>query len=148
MSTKPSFATLAQTAAISLSIFLTTAAGAWAQQAEIYHAGQNNDFGAQQDAAVRAASAAPAVAPLTAAQRKVVDDAFQVGRNNDFGSGMAQQPVYAQRDVQSRFASTVPMVQGKPDVVGAGGPQDDLAQQIYTPGRGTFFDRGPVPSGQ
>jgi hypothetical protein len=148
MSTKPSFATLAQTTAVSLSIFLATGAGAWAQQADIYHVGQNNDFGAQQDAAVRAASAAPSATPLTTAQRKVLDDAFQVGRNNDFGGGIAQQPVYAQRDVQSRFASTVPMVQGKPDAVGASGPQDDLARQIYTPGRGTFFDRGPVPFGQ
>ena len=34
----------------------------------------------------------------------------------------------------SRYASTVPMVNGKPDVVGTGGAQDDLAKQIYQPG--------------
>lgn len=34
----------------------------------------------------------------------------------------------------SRYASTVPMVNGKPDVVGNHGPQDDMAKQIYQPG--------------
>jgi hypothetical protein len=33
-----------------------------------------------------------------------------------------------------RYASTVPMINGKPDVVGSGGAQDGLAQQIYQPG--------------
>jgi hypothetical protein len=33
-----------------------------------------------------------------------------------------------------RYASTVPMVNGKPDVVGNGAAQDDLARQIYQPG--------------
>jgi hypothetical protein len=28
----------------------------------------------------------------------------------------------------------VPMVNGKPDVVGNGGPQDNMAKQIYQPG--------------
>jgi hypothetical protein len=33
-----------------------------------------------------------------------------------------------------RYASTVPMINGKPDVVGSGGAQDALARQIYQPG--------------
>ncbi len=33
-----------------------------------------------------------------------------------------------------RYASTVPMVDGKPDVVGNRGAQDNLAKQIYQPG--------------
>jgi hypothetical protein len=36
-----------------------------------------------------------------------------------------------------RTASNGPQFGGSVDVVGAGGPQDDLARQIYHPGSGT-----------
>ena len=35
---------------------------------------------------------------------------------------------------QSRLAAGVPTVGGNPDLVGNGGPQDDLARQIYHTG--------------
>src|SRR5258708_2939952 len=53
------------------------ASTAFAQQADLnglYHAGQNNDFGARQDASVlRAAKAAPSTVQLTAEQRKTLN---------------------------------------------------------------------------
>lgn len=36
-----------------------------------------------------------------------------------------------------RVSSTVPTVDGKADVVGAGGPQDQINRKIYRPGSGT-----------
>jgi hypothetical protein len=102
---------------------------------QVYRPGQNTDFGAQQESvARRAASTLPTGAPLTAEQRRSLDRIYAVGQSTDFGADHAQQPVAALRDVQSRFASTVPMVAGKPDLVGGGGPQDDLAKQIYHTG--------------
>jgi hypothetical protein len=35
------------------------------------------------------------------------------------------------------IASAVPIAGKRPDVVGAGGPQDELARLIYHPGSGT-----------
>ena len=103
---------------------------------QIYLPGQNTDFGARQEnAARRAASALPTGGPLTAEQRRSLDRSYAVGQDTAFGADRAQQPVEALRGgVQSRFASTVPMVNGKPDLVGGGGPQDDLARQIYSTG--------------
>ena len=37
----------------------------------------------------------------------------------------------------SRSASNAPLSGSSVDVVGAGGPQDDVARQIYHPGSGT-----------
>jgi hypothetical protein len=103
---------------------------------QVYRPGQNTDFGAQQESvARRAASTLPTGGPLTAEQRQSLDRSYAVGQNTAFGADRAQQPVEALRgDVQSRFASTVPMVGGKPDLVGGGGPQDDVARQIYGTG--------------
>ena len=144
MFTNSRFVTLVRSAALSTSLLIPVVSGAWAQQAnleQIYQVGQNNDFGAQQDAAGRRAAAAPNTAPLTAAQQKALTEEFRVGQNDDFGAGRASQPGLSQRDYQSRVASTVPMVGGKRDLVGADGQQNELAREIYTPGRGTFFDR-------
>jgi hypothetical protein len=144
MSTNIRFVTLARAAALSASFLTPVASGAWAQQTkleQIYRVGQNNDFGAQQDAAVRRAAAAASTALPIAAQQKTLTEQFRVGQNNDFGAGRASEPTLTPQEYQSRIASTVPMVGGKPDLVGAGGRQDELAREIYTPGRGTFFDR-------
>jgi hypothetical protein len=144
MSTNTRFVTLARTAALSASLLTPVASCAWAQQTnleQIYAVGQNNDFGAQQDAAAHRAAAAVSTALPTAAQQKTLTEQFRVGQNNDFGTGRASEPTLSPEDYQSRLASTVPMVGGKPDLVGAGGRQEELAREIYTPGRGTFFDR-------
>ena len=103
---------------------------------QLYHTGQNDAFGAQQDAAVRSAATAPRGAALTAEQQKTLGETFRVGQNNDFGADRTSQPMQALQDYQSRLASTVPMVGGKRDIVGAGGQQDTLARDIYTPGGG------------
>jgi hypothetical protein len=142
MSTNIRVVTLAQAAALFTSLLIPGASGAWAQQAnleQIYHVGQNSDFGAQQDAAVRGAAAAPSSAPLTAAQQKALNKEFRVGQNNDFGADQNSQSVLSQRSYQSRVASTVPMVGGKRDLVGGGGQQDELANEIYQPGQNNDF---------
>jgi hypothetical protein len=113
------------------------ASTAFAQQADLnqlYHTGQNTDFGAQQDASVlRAAGAAPSTTPLTAEQTKTLTDAFRVGQNDAFGAGRDSQPGLSLREYQSRIASTAPTI-GKRDLVGDHGRQDQLAREIYQPG--------------
>jgi hypothetical protein len=87
------------------------ASTAFAQQADLnglYHTGQNNDFGARQDASVlRAAKAAPSTVQLTAEQRKTLNDEFRVGQNNDFGAGRGSASALSSREYHSRIASTV-----------------------------------------
>jgi hypothetical protein len=142
MSANNRIATVTQAAVLFTSLLVLGTSGAWAQQAnleQIYHVGQNNDFGAQQDAVVRRAAAAPSSAPLTAAQQNALNKEFRVGQNNDFGAGQDSQPVLSQRNYQSRVASTVPMVGGKRDLLGGGGQQDELANEIYQPGRNNDF---------
>jgi hypothetical protein len=142
MSANSRIATLAQAAALFTSLLVPGTSGAWAQQAnleQIYHVGQNNDFGTQRDAAVRRAAAAPSSAPLTAAQQNALNKEFKVGQNSDFGADKDSQSLRSQRNYQSRVASTVPMVGGKRDLVGGGGQQDELANEIYQPGQNNDF---------
>lgn len=142
MSANIRIATLARATALFTSLLIPGTSGAWAQQAnleQIYHVGQNNDFGAQQDTAVRRAAAAPSSTQLTAAQQNALNKAFRVGQNNDFGADHDSQSVLSQQNYQSRVASTVPMVGGKRDLVGGGGQQDELANEIYQPGLNTDF---------
>jgi hypothetical protein len=101
---------------------------------QIYQPGRDDAFGAQTQDQIVQAARMRADAPLTAEQQRSLDQAYRTGQNNDFGAGQTQQPVLAQRDYQSRLAAGVPMVGGKPDLVGNGGPQDNLAREIYTPG--------------
>ena len=105
--------------------------------------------------------AALAVAPSAFAQSA---DKFQDGSSTAYRENVVRQsagssqaaaqsstfqdgtsPAYRERVVRdgagtaagaqdSRYASTVPMVDGKPDVVGNRGAQDNLARQIYLPG--------------
>lgn len=97
----------------------------------IYHVGQNNDFGAAQDDASRLAATQPPSAPLTAEQRNTLDREFNVGQNNAFGAAQTDATVVAQRDYAARVAATVPMVGGKRDILGDGGAQDAMAQQMF-----------------
>jgi hypothetical protein len=138
MSSQPRLPTLALRAALTLALALPLASTALAQQAnlnQVYHVGQNDAFGAQQDNAVlRAARIGPSAPALTAEQRSTLEKTYRVGENSDFGADRTDQPVMAQRDYQSRVAAGVPLVGGKRDLVGMHGPQDDLARQIYSPG--------------
>jgi hypothetical protein len=124
-------------AAFALAILVPAGSTAFAQQAtldHVYHPGINDAFGAQSEQQIlRAARAAPATAPLTAEQRQVLDKEFKVGENGAFGAASAPQPAQL-ADEYARTASTVPIVGGKRDLVGAGGAQDDLARVIYQPG--------------
>jgi hypothetical protein len=126
---------VARAAALSVALLVPAASGAFAQQStleQIYQPGGDNAFGAQsQRQVLRAARSAP-TAPLTAEQRRDLDREFKTGQNGDFGAN-APQPSQLIEEY-SRTASTVPMVGGKRDVVGAGGHQDELAREIYQPG--------------
>jgi hypothetical protein len=120
---------LAAGLALSTALAIPMSSAAFAQVA-----GENDAFGSQQqNAALRAAQSARSPA-LTAEQRGTLNDAFKVGQNDAFGSSRASQPTLSGEDYQSRLASTVPMVAGKRDLVGSGGHQDALANEIYQPG--------------
>jgi hypothetical protein len=71
-------------------------------------------------------------APLTVEQRRQLDKEFKTGQNDAFGADAPQPSQLVEQ--YSRTASTVPMVGGKRDTVGAGGQQDELAREIYQPG--------------
>lgn len=120
---------LAAGLALSTALVMPMGATAFAQTA-----GQSDAFGSQQqNAALRAAQGSSATT-LTAEQRGTLNDAFKVGQNDAFGSSRASERALSAQDYQAHLASTVPMVAGKRDVVGAGGHQDTLANEIYQPG--------------
>lgn len=74
-------------------------------------------------------------APVATAQA----NALELGRNDAFGGVSSAQLSPAGTSVDSRLASTVPQMGGKRDLVGTGGHQDDLANQIYQPGHTVGF---------
>ena len=73
------------------------------------------------------------VKPSTAPQPIPVGEQFKLGRIDDFG-GVSPPALGTNALPFSRLASNVPMVDGSMDVVGAHGPQDDIARSIYRPG--------------
>jgi hypothetical protein len=86
-------------------------------------------YGTQEhDLVIRQSAASTPSAPLSADQTETLSRGFKLGEHLD-----AIQPRSAGMD-PSRSASTVPMAV---DVVGQGGPQDELARQIHTPGSAT-----------
>ena len=97
----------------------------------MYHVGQNNDFGAAQDAESLRAAAMPPSAPLTAEQRNTLDQEFNVGQNTAFGAEHSDDSLVAQREYNAMVAGTVPMVNGKRDLLGDGGAQDALARKMF-----------------
>ena len=125
--------------ALALALVVPAASAAIAQQnsaalQQMYHTGQNDDFGAQHDLSISAArSVSPE--PLTPAERAALQREYQEGEENAFTPGVTGPALTAQRpDDRSPLASNAPMVGGKPDLVGGHGPQDSFADQIYQPG--------------
>ncbi|MGO8917008.1 MAG: hypothetical protein ACLQJR_13980 [Stellaceae bacterium] len=97
----------------------------------IYHIGQNDAFGAAQDDATLRAAAQPPAAPLTAEQKSTLDKDFNVGQNDAFGAAHSDDAIVAQQNYAAHVAATVPMVNGKRDLLGDGGAQDAMAKQMF-----------------
>jgi hypothetical protein len=96
----------------------------------------DDEYSTQHETVIRQVAASTPSRPLTTAETHALNDAFKVGMNDAFGASRSSQlaPTFPSAP---RLASTVPMVGGTVDVVGAGGKQDELARAIYTPGSGT-----------
>lgn len=124
---------------LALALVVPAASAAIAQQntaalQQMYHTGQNDDFGAQHDLSISAARSVSAE-PLTPADRATLQSEYRRGEENAFTPGVTGPALTAQRrDDRSPLASNTPMVGGKPDLVGAHGAQDSFADQIYQPG--------------
>ncbi len=122
-------------AAMSLALGLALASTAMAQQpASAYPVGKDASSSSIREGAIRDAARSKPAAAFTAEQLKTLNDQFKVGRSDAFGDASAPQPLQATGDYRSRVVSTAPAVGGAPDLVGAHGPQDALANQIYAPG--------------
>ncbi|HZB94036.1 MAG TPA: hypothetical protein VE397_21485 [Stellaceae bacterium] len=124
--------TAASRLAVALALAVPLAPAAFAQesaaQQQMYHPGQYDAFGAQDDLSIAAArSANPA--PVTAEQRQNLQSEYRAGEENAFTPG-----VTSAQPGSSAVASTVPMATAPRDVVGDHGPQDALANEIYQPG--------------
>ena len=139
MSSLRPFRTVTARVALALALVVPAASAAIAQQStaalqQMYHTGQNDDFGAQHDLSISAARSVSAEAP-TPAERATLQSEYQRGEENAFTPGVTGPALTAQRrDDRSPLASNAPMVGGKPDLVGGHGPQDAFADQIYQPG--------------
>ncbi len=118
-----------------LSILLRTAALSAALLVSAVSAFADDEYGTGHEAVIRQAAAAPAGAPLSAAQTQALSDQFKLGQNDAFGASTAMHS-YASAP-GSRVASTMPTAGGRQDLVGQGGQQDQLAREIYHPGSGT-----------
>jgi hypothetical protein len=131
--------TITARVALALALVVPAASAAIAQQntaalQQMYHTGQNDDFGAQHDLSISAARSVSAETP-TPAERARLQSEYQRGEENAFTPGVTGPALTAQRrDDRSPLASNAPMVGGKPDLVGGHGPQDTFADQIYQPG--------------
>jgi hypothetical protein len=131
--------TVTSRVALALALVVPAASAAIAQQStaalqQMYHTGQNDDFGAQHDLSISAARSVSAETP-TPAERAALQSEYQRGEENAFTPGVTGPALTAQRrDDRSPLASNAPMVGGKPDLVGGHGPQDAFADQIYQPG--------------
>ena len=120
------FTTLARAATLSMALAFPLVSMAYA----------DDEYGTGHAAVIQQAAASPHSAPLTTAQTNALDDAFKVGQNDAFGASRSSQLAPVSESYNSRLASTSATV-GNRDLVGAGGAQDQLANQIYHPGTGT-----------
>jgi hypothetical protein len=120
------FTTLARAATLSMALAFPLAT--------IAHA--DDEYGTGHAAVIQQAAASTPSAALTAAQTNALNDAFKVGQNDAFGGARSSQLAPVSQSYNSRLASTNGTI-GNRDVVGAGGAQDQLANQIYHPGTGT-----------
>ncbi len=125
MSTMFRMSTLLRTAALSGAL-LVPAVSAFA----------DDEYGTGHEIVIRQAAASSPAAPLSAAQSQSLSEQFRLGQNDAFGASTARRS-FQPAAQGSRVASTAPMVAGKPDLVGQGGRQDQLAREIYHPGSGT-----------
>ena len=120
------FSTLARAATLSMALAFPIATIAYA----------DDEYGTGHEAVIQQAAASTPSAPLSIAQRDALNDAFKVGQNDAFGASRSSQLAPVSQSYNSRLASTSATV-GNRDLVGAGGVQDQIANQIYHPGTGT-----------
>jgi len=118
---------LARAAALSLALVAPIAVTAYA----------DDEYGTQHEAVIAQAASSIPSAPLTAAQVNVLSDAFKVGQNDAFGGSRSSQLAPVSQNYMGKLATSGSAASGKLDVVGAGGEQDRLANEIYHPGSGT-----------
>ena len=97
----------------------------------------DDEYGTGHAAVIAQAASSQPTAPLTAAQVAQLNDVFKVGQNDAFGGARSSQLAPVPQSTPSRLASMSRTIDGKVDVVGAGGAQDALAVEIYHPGSGT-----------
>jgi hypothetical protein len=118
---------LARAAALSLALVAPMAVTAYA----------DDEYGTQHEAVIRQAASSSPSAPLSVAQVKALNETFKVGQNDAFGASRSSQLAPVSQNYMGRLATSGSAASGKLDVVGAGGEQDRLANQIYHPGSGT-----------
>ena len=86
-------------------------------------------------AASAAACASGPASDGSTGNQAYLDQIYRPGEYDAFGAQTQDQIVRDARSYpSSRLAAGVPMVSGKPDILGNGGPQDDLARETYEPG--------------
>ena len=120
------FTTLARAATLSMALAFPLATMAYA----------NDEYGTGHEAVIQQAAASTPSAALTIAQTNALNDAFKVGQNDAFGAARSSQLAPVSQSYNSRLASTSATV-GSRDLVGAGGVQDQVANQTFDPGSGT-----------
>ncbi|HEX7967703.1 MAG TPA: hypothetical protein VF502_05750 [Stellaceae bacterium] len=116
---------LARVAALSMAFALPLAGVAYA----------DDEYGTGHETVIRQAAASHPSASLSVAQTRALDEAFKVGQNDAFGASRSSQLAPSVESYTGKVASIA--LAGKRDVVGAGGAQDALANQIFHPGSGT-----------
>jgi hypothetical protein len=120
------FNTLARAATLSMALAFPIATMAYA----------DDEYGTGHETVIQQAAASTPSAPLTVAQTNALNDAFKVGQNDAFGGARSSQLAPVSQDYNSRLASTSATI-GSRDLVGAGGVQDQIANQTFHPGSGT-----------
>lgn len=96
----------------------------------------DDEYGSDHAAVIAQAASSQPSAPLSTAQVAALDNAFKVGQNDAFGGARSSQLAPVSQDYNSRLASTSATI-GSRDLVGAGGVQDQIANQTFHPGSGT-----------
>lgn len=97
----------------------------------------DDEYGTQHERVISQAASSTPSAPLSVAQSNALSDAFKLGQNDAFGASRSSQLAPVGESYVGRLASTDGSANGKRDLVGAGGAQDELARAIYQPGTGT-----------
>ena len=121
-----SFTTLARAVTLTMALAIPVASIAYA----------DDEYGTAHETVIKQAATSQHSAPLSVAQRNELNDVFKVGQNDAFGAARSSQLAPTVESYNSRLASTNGVI-GKRDLVGAGGAQDKLANEIYHPGTGT-----------